>query len=642
MPGPAMFRHPPPVTVSAFALSALALALLAAGPARAAPFGGPNDGETATPIKHVIIIIGENRSFDHVFATYRPLRRQQILNLLSEGIVHADGTAGPNFGNALQNEASVTKAYAISPAITGPYATLPPPGTGYAPEVASDTRPPPFATVAAAARADYGLLPADAGLLTTGATGLPYRTVDTRIAGVHHLPSGPFRLSPGVSGGDYSASPVHRFYQMWQQADCAVGHATLANPGGCRMDLFPWVEVTVGAGSNGRPQPSGWTGETSGEGATAMGFFDMAEGDFAFFRKLADAFTVGDNFHQPAMGGTGTNHIMLGSGDVFWYSDGHGHPARPPANEIENPNPESGTNNWYLQDGYSGGSYSECDDPSQPGVAPIVAYLRSLPYHPRPNCAPGHYYLLNNYSPGYFGDGSVDRRDRFVIPPSSTPTIADVLLAHGVSWTWFGEGWDAYLKDPENRADVYCTICNPFQYETKIMTDPAIRSNDIRDTTSLYAEIAGGVLPAVSFVKPGALNDGHPASSRLDIFGAFVKKILLAIRAKPALSESTAIFITMDEGGGYYDSGPIQPLDFFGDGTRVPLIVVSPYSQGGHVVHSYADHASLLKFIEANWHLPTISKRSRDNLPNPVAAANLYVPTNSPAIDDLMDFFSFM
>ena len=59
-------------------------------------------------------------------------------------------------------------------------------------------------------------------------------------------------------------------------------------------------------------------------------------------------------------------------------------------------------------------------------------------------------------------------------------------------------------------------------------------------------------------------------------------------------------------------------------------------------MHSYADHVSLLKFIEANWHLPTVSNRSRDNLPNPVAtAANPYVPTNGPAIDNLMDFFKF-
>ena len=98
--------------------------------------------------------------------------------------------------------------------------------------------------------------------------------------------------------------------------------------------------------------------------------------------------------------------------------------------------------------------------------------------------------------------------------------------------------------------------------------------------------------------------------------------------------------ITTDEGGGYYDSGEVRALDFFGDGTRIPLIVVSPYSQGGKVVHTYYDHASILKFIEKNWSLPPITSRSRDNLPNPVAGAdNPYVPTNGPAIGDLMDVF---
>ena len=52
---------------------------------------------TASPIKHVIVIIGENRSFDHVFATYVPKGSQKIWNLLSEKIVNADGTPGPEF-----------------------------------------------------------------------------------------------------------------------------------------------------------------------------------------------------------------------------------------------------------------------------------------------------------------------------------------------------------------------------------------------------------------------------------------------------------------------------------------------------------------------------------------------------------------
>ena len=114
------------------------------------------------------------------------------------------------------------------------------------------------------------------------------------------------------------------------------------------------------------------------------------------------------------------------------------------------------------------------------------------------------------------------------------------------------------------------------------------------------------------------------------------------MRANPALWAHTAILITFDEGGGYWDSGYVQPLDFFGDGTRIPVIVVSPYSRGGHVSHVYTDHVSFLKFIERNWGLPPISATGRDNLPNPVTAArNAYVPVNGPAIGDLMYMFDF-
>ena len=80
----------------------------------------------------------------------------------------------------------------------------------------------------------------------------------------------------------------------------------------------------------------------------------------------------------------------------------------------------------------------------------------------------------------------------------------------------------------------------------------------------------------------------------------------------------------------------------FGDGTRVPMIVVSKFSTGGHIKHTYTDHASVIKFIDANWGLSPITARSRDNLPNPVASdANRYAPVNRPAIGDLMDMFDF-
>jgi len=99
---------------------------------------------------------------------------------------------------------------------------------------------------------------------------------------------------------------------------------------------------------------------------------------------------------------------------------------------------------------------------------------------------------------------------------------------------------------------------------------------------------------------------------------------------------------TFDEGGGYYDSGYVQPLDFFGDGTRIPLIAVSPYAKGGHISHDYTDHVSILKFIERNWGLAPVTTRSRDNFPNPVVNEdNPYVPLNTPAIGDLFDLFDF-
>jgi phospholipase C len=265
----------------------------------------------------------------------------------------------------------------------------------------------------------------------------------------------------------------------------------------------------------------------------------------------------------------------------------------------------------------------------------------STPVSPR--CASGAFYLLNNYNPGYVGNGSLQgTTSAFTIPPTAQPHIGDVLSAAGISYTYFGEGWNLYVSDPAgtNPYDAYCNICNPFQYASDIMTNPTQVEAHIQDTTSLYEDIDTGTLPAVSIVKPSGFVDGHPASSKLDLFEGFVNKIVNQVQASSSWS-STAIFITFDEGGGYYDSGYIQPVDYFGDGTRIPLLIVSPFSTGGVVNHSYADHVSIIKFIERNWSLGTIGAATRDTFPNPTVGSNPYVPTNSPALDDLFDAFNF-
>ncbi len=453
--------------------------------------------------------------------------------------------------------------------------------------------------------------------LTTGGTGLNHGDVDTRVPNATILPSGPFQLTSKTHPYDaYENSPVHRFYQMWQQFDCSVSNATKQNPSGCLGDLFPWVEVTVGAGSNGLARPAGFNDtSTTKEGSTSMGFYNVQQGDAPYFKYLADHYAMSDNFHQSVMGGTG-------AGGSF------GSPS------------------------YGGGSYTNCSDSTQPGVAPITNYLSSLNKPINPGCDQNHFYLLNDYNPGYYGDGRSAYADIgnpketvFTIPPSPLRDIGDELNEKNISWAYYGDPRSAYLANPDGNYvtpdNTYCNICNPLQYSTSIMTNPSSRAN-LQDTTVLYQAIRNGKLPAISYVKPDGWLDGHPASSELNLFEGFVKKIVDGVQANEDLWESTAIIVTFDEGGGYYDSGYIQPLDYFGDGTRIPTLLISPHTKPGHISHTYTDHASILKFIEANWRLAPVTARSRDNFPNPVASkSNPYVPLNSPAIGDLMDLFTF-
>ncbi len=470
---------------------------------------------TTTPIKHVIVIIGENHTFDNIFATYHPSSGQTIFNLLSEGIVTDSGSLGPKASLAAQQQATNTgSTYSLDPHKTGLYQTLPQPNTTYA-------------------------------------VGLPQNKPDDRFP--HNLPDGPYQITKYIPyQNSYSGDPIHRFYQMWQQVDEG------------KNDLFTWVHQT--AGDDNGEIPAG----PIYQGALEMGYYNMSQGDAPDFKFISDNYAISDNYHQSIMGGTGANHIALGTGDAAYYTNDQGQPAVPPRNQIENPNPKPGSNNNYKQDGYSGGSYTECADMSQPGVAPIMSYLHSLSYQPfrGGDCAPGAYYLLNNYLPGYTPSGQRTTSTPFTVPPQTIPTIADSLSAHHISWKYYGQGYNN-----GNATKEFCGICDPFQYAKSIMTT-SLKQN-IQDFQQFETDVNHNTLPAVSFIKPDEENDGHPASSSLSKFENFATSITNEVINKPALFKDTAIMITMDEGGGYYDSGYVQPLTYFGDGPRIPMMVVS-------------------------------------------------------------------
>jgi acid phosphatase len=557
---------------------------------------------TSTPIKHVIVIIGENHSFDNVFATYQPPTGQHIQNLLSEGIVAKNGTPGPNVSKAKQLTASDTKTYSPTPKITGAYKTLPQPNTTS---------------------------------VTSGCSGQPMNSPDNRFP--TNLPNAPYQITKYVPYfddhleykggcefyGAYVGDPLHRFYQMTQQT---LGYQAMLNT---------WVANTAGDDNGAIPPAPIY------QGAVQMGYYNMAAGDAPILRNLAQHYAISDNYHQAVQGGTGANHIALGTGFAASYQNASGQATAPPPGEIENPNPKPGTNNNYSQDGYgsstkpnTGGSYSECADPTQPGVGPIDNYLAALPYKTLKNCQAGRYYLLNNYNAGYNIDGTVNTAP-YTVPPQKSDyvTIGDSLSAHGISWGYYGEGYSNGTV-----SSAYCGICDPMQYSASIMTNPSLRKNVQHGLDDFISQATNGTLPSVTFLKPGD-DDGHPGYSTLAAFENFTARAIAAVQNNPAEWKSTAIFVTFDESGGYYDSGCIQPVSFFGDGPRVPMIVVSPYARPGVVDHTYDDHVSILKFIEANWKLHPLTSYSEDNLPN--ATPQAYVPADRPAIGNLMTLFDF-
>ncbi|MGH3498234.1 MAG: alkaline phosphatase family protein [Nocardioidaceae bacterium] len=551
---------------------------------------------TTTPIKHVIVVIGENHSFDNVFATFRAANGEPVRNLLSEGIVKGNGSPGPHVRRARQRLARDTTVYRLHPTKTGAYAKLPAPSTTY----------------------------------ISGACdgGQPQNAPDNRFP---RLPNAPFQLTryvpyhataPGCpEPGAWVGDPLHRFYQMWQQND------------GNRHDQYVWTANTAGD-DNGAVPPA-----PISQGAVSMGFYNVRHGDAPLLTALARRYAMSDNYHQAVMGGTGVDHYLLGTGDFPYYQNARGRPTRPPRSQIENPNPLHGYNNAYTNDGYAGGSYTDCSNPNAPGVAAIMRQIKAGRAWNGGDCAPHHFYLLNNYNPAYNANGTrVDTtKFPFTVPPQTTPDIGSELSAHHVTWGFFGQGLQAHNR----QGPTYCAICNPFQYSKAIMTNPRLRAN-IKPYKAFLADARAGTLPAVSYVKPSITFDGHPASSTLAAFESFLHRTLRAAMANRREWASTAVFVTMDESGGYYDSGYMAPLTFFGDGPRVPMIVVSPWAKRHFVSHRYDDHASILKFIERNWSLRPLTSRSLDNLPNPVTAlGHPYVPVNGPAVGDLMNYFTF-
>ena len=237
-----------------------------------------------------------------------------------------------------------------------------------------------------------------------------------------------------------TGDPVHRFFQMWQQT------------GGdnARLDLFTWVAVTTGKGAD----TIGVAPADPGQGGEGMGFVNVQHGDAGYLRRLAERFASSDNYHQSIMGGTGANFFAIATGDLPVYRL-NGVLTVPPQNQIEDPDPAPGTDNFYRQDGYQGGSYVNCSDGfSARSPSAILEVSQEPEGRGQQLRACSAYYLVNNYGAGYDLDGHpqpLGAQDQFY-PPQTVPTIAEALSRKAITWKWYTAGREAKDVQTEMRA----------------------------------------------------------------------------------------------------------------------------------------------------------------------------------------------
>jgi len=220
--------------------------------------GGPLAGSleaheknTQTPIKHVIVLIGENRTFDHLFATYVPKSRDSVSNLLSKGIINADGTPGPHFPGPPSSSRSAFQLQVFHQPGSRPESSLRYPPRAHVeffPQSATG-EPPPFPTGTPTmflASIEPSLETGDLNLLTTGAPGVAQTAelpdFDTRVNNFDHLPNGPFPLA----GANLPYDSLHRRHHAPALRNVAAirlqpPQRHTPESSGCLNDLYPFV-----------------------------------------------------------------------------------------------------------------------------------------------------------------------------------------------------------------------------------------------------------------------------------------------------------------------------------------------------------------------------------------------------------------
>jgi phospholipase C len=389
----------------------------------------------------------------------------------------------------------------------------------------------------------YGKFPAANGissaspesLAQAGKDGTPLTTVPAPINGKDADPNfasldlaaalKPYDLAGSIAPDVRTGDIVHRFYTQQLQID------------GGKMDKFV-----------------AW----SDNGGLVMSYFDatnMPEG------KLAQQYTLCDNFFHAAFGGSFLNHFFLiaAAAPVF---------PNAPAGMMATPPDSAGQ-----------------------GVADKVV-------------TPDGYAVNTAFSVNQPHPASADPAT--LVPNQTFPTIGDRLSEKRLTWAWYSGGWnDAMAGKPD---PLFQYHHQPFIFFKNYADGTDAKRVHLKDEKDFLSAVDSGTLPAVSFVKPLGPDNEHPGYAALLRGQQHVADLVGRIRSSAAWKD-TVIVITYDENGGRWDHVAPPVIDRWGPGARVPTIVISPFARKEFIDHTQYDTTSILKLIEERWGLAALNAR---------------------------------
>jgi phospholipase C len=383
----------------------------------------------------------------------------------------------------------------------------------------------------------------------------------------------PYDLSPFLQPNQTTGDIVHRFWQEQAQID-----------GGNQDQYISW----------------------SDNPGLVMSYFDasnLPEG------LLAQQYTMDDNFFHAAFGGSFLNHqfLIAAAAPVYPNAPTSLMPMLDATGKLA-----LDANGQIIHDGK---------------ITPTTQQQAGSPFDQN--------YAINTIFSQNLVPTGTDPKSTGLLPSQNDsnpndpnrpyiPTIGDRLDDAGVSWKWYSGGWDAALdSSPLNPAHngVSGTTVDPnFQWHHQPLAfydnfapwlpngqrNP-LSAAHLQDETAFFSDLATGNLPAVTFIKPVGENNEHPGYTDLLRGQQHVADIVHAIQNSSAWAD-TAIIITYDENGGRWDHvSPPNNNGRWGDGTRVPAIVISPYAKQAYVDHTEHDTLSILKTIEEQFQLQPLS-----------------------------------